>query len=389
MVLASLLLLLLPAAGAPVVSVVGEVVAVPAPGEARLRVRGDSGAEVVVAFDDTTAFLRAKPGATTLAGAETVRAADLAKGDRVLCQGAAAEGGAPMRARRVVVMSRSDVDAAQQKQREDWRRRGSSGVVAAVDKGKREISLRLRAAPGATAPASLVVDAASPSVVFRRYAPGSLRFADAKAGTFEDVAVGDQVRVLGAKSPDGARVVAEQVVSGSFRVVRGVLKQSADGVLSVQEEGKGAGTVAVTLAEGALVRRLPPFVVTRLLRAASGETGDAPPGAGAAAAPGAGPGGPGGFGGAGGPGGRSMNPDEMLERLPAVAIADLKPGEEIAALGSRGPEASRLSALKLVAWTVPEAATAGARGNGRGGMGGGQQGDPFADLLGAGGETSW
>ena len=408
MVLASLLLFLLPAAGAPVVSVVGELVAVPAPGEAQLRVRGDSGAEVVVAFDDTTAFLRARPGATTLAGAETVRAADLAKGDRVLCQGAAAEGGAPMRARRIVVMSRSDVDAAQQKQREDWRRRGSSGVVAAVDAAKREFTLRLRTAPGATAPASLVVDASSPSVVFRRYAPGSLRFADARAGTFEDLAVGDQVRVLGAKSPDGARIVAEQLVSGSFRVVRGVLKQSTDGVLSVQEEGKGAGMVAVTLAEGALVRRLPPFVVTRLLRAASGETGDAPagawPGGGTAGAPGAGPGGasrsggpgsagapgpPGGFGGAGGPGGRSMNPDEMLERLPAVAITDLKPGEEIAALGSRGPEASRLSALKLVAWTVPETAAAGARGNGRGGMGGGQQGDPFADLLGAGGETSW
>ena len=84
-----------------------------------------------------------------------------------------------------------------------------------------------------------------------------------------------------------------------------------------------------------------------------------------------------------------MNPDEMLERLPAVAIADLKPGEEIAALGSRGPEASRLAALKLVAWTVPETAAAGARGRGRGAMGGGQQGDPFSDLLGAGGETSW
>jgi hypothetical protein len=177
-------------------------------------------------------------------------------------------------------------------------------------------------------------------------------------------------------------------------------------VLSVQGEGKGGGLVAVSIAGGALVRRLPPFMVTRLLRTAAGEGSEAggevmPSGspAGGSGAPGraggpgmaAGPVGPAGPGG--GPGGfgagRGTNADEMLERLPAVAVADLKPGEEIAALGSRGSDTSRLSALKLVAWTVPEAATAGARGNGRGAMGGGTQGDPFSDLLGAGGDTSW
>jgi len=386
MVLASLLSLLsfiLPAAGTPVVSLVGEVLATPAAGESGILVRSDAGLEVAVAFDERTAFLRTKPGATTLAGAEAVRAEDVAKGDRVLCQGAPGENGAPMRARRVVVMARADVDAAQQKQREEWRRRGSSGVVAAVDAAKRLITLRVRAAAPAAEPVTLVVDASSPSVEFRRYAPGSLRFADARPGEFGDVALGDQVRVLGSKSPDGVRVTAEQVVSGTFRVVRGVLKQSADGVLSVREEGKGGGLVAVTIADGALVRRLPPFVVARLLRTASGEArepgGGGWPGAGGARPPGAPPGGA----------GRGLNPDDMLERLPAVAVADLKPGEEIAALGSRGSDPSRLSALKLVAWTVPETTTAGARGNGRGAMGGGQQGDPFSDLLGAGGDSSW
>ncbi len=407
-----LLAWILPAADAAPTSLVGEVVAVPwAGGVSALRVRSDSGAEVAVLFGTSTVFLRARPGATTLAGAEPMAADAVAKGDRVLCQGAPGDGGT-LRARRIVVMARADVDAAQQKQREDWRRRGTSGVVVKIDPPARAFVARVRAAPGAApaggaGEATVVVDASSPGVAFRRYAAGSLRFTDARPAEFADLAIGDQVRVLGRRSEDGSRIVAEQVVSGSFRIVRGVLKQSADGVLSVQEEGRGGGVVAVSVADGALVRRLPPFVVARLLRAASGETADASAAGGprtragtvavpeAGAPRGAGPGADqraGGWqGGGGGP--RFGDPDEMLERLPPVAVGDLRPGEEVAALGPRTGEADRLQALKLVAWTVPEtpAGGPGGRTGGRGRPGGaeGAPADPFSDLLGAGGDASW
>ena len=300
MLVASILLLasVLPAV-ATSTSLVGQVVAVPsAGGPAALRVRGDSGAEVSVILDASTVFLRARPGATTLAGAEPMKAEEVAAGDRVLCQGTAEADGVSLRARRVVVMTRADVDAAQQKQREDWRRRGVAGVVVTIDPAAHAIVARLRTAPvpatpasagapatagapAAAPPATITIDASAPAVVFRRYAQGSLKFADARPSAFADVAVGDQLRALGNRSADGSRIVAEQVVSGSFRIVRGVLKESAEGALSVQEEGRNGKLVAVSVADGALVRRLPPFVVARLLRTASGDTAEAPAGPGA------------------------------------------------------------------------------------------------------------
>ena len=83
----------------------------------------------------------------------------------------------------------------------------------------------------------------------------------------------------------------------------------------------------------------------------------------------------------------------MLERLPPVAVADLHPGEEVAALGPRGEDTGRLQALKLVVWTVPETPAGGTGGRmgarGRAGGGEGAQADPFSDLLGAGGDASW
>ena len=59
---------------------------------------------------------------------------------------------------------------------------------------------------------------------FRRYAPDSVRFSDAKPGSFADLKVGDQLRVLGEKNADGTRIKAEAIVSGSFRNIAGVIK---------------------------------------------------------------------------------------------------------------------------------------------------------------------
>lgn len=187
--------------GTAVSSVVGEVAAAPAPG-GPLTVRRDGGGDVRVELAAATAVLRTRPGATSLEGAEPITAAAVAVGDRVLAQGTLSEDGTTLRARRVV---RRDV-------------------------------------------------------VFLRYAPESVRFADARPGAFEDVKPGDQVRVLRTRSADGRRVAAETVVSGSFRVLRGTATavDPARGTLTVQATGQGAPSVAVAVGPQTLVRRLPP-----------------------------------------------------------------------------------------------------------------------------------
>jgi len=354
-------------------NVVGELASI-APAEKRIVVRQDKGGEVSVSWDEATTFLRARPGATSLEGATTLAPAELVAGDRLLCRGTLDASGARLGANRVVVMTRSDVETRRQREREDWQKRGLAGTVASVDATALEFGLRLTQAGTAR---TLVVEAAAPAVAFRRYAPGSVRFSDARAGAFADLAVGDQVRVLGNRSADGTRLVAEQVVSGAFRVVRGVVAEvdPAGRTLSVRDGSRGGGLVTVTVGPEALLRRLPPMMVMRLLRSsdpASAETGASAPGA---------PGGP-------ASPGRAPDPDEALERLPAVTLAEVAKGEEVAVLGPREAPATGLPAIKLAVWTMPSwpAGGRGGRGRGEGATG---TADPFSDLLGAGGDTPW
>jgi hypothetical protein len=364
-------------------NVVGELASLSSAAQ-RLVVRKDGGGELTVSYDEHTAFLRTRPGATSLEGATAMPPAELAAGDRLLCRGTLDGSGARLSANRVVVMTRGDVEARRQREREDWQRRGIAGVVSAVDPVTHEISVRITQ-NGALK--TVVVGAGAPAVVFRRYAPASVRFSETCPGSFADVATGDQLRVLGNHSADGTRVVAEQIVSGAFRVVRGVVSDvdAAKGKLVVRDGSRGGGLVAVAVGPDTLLRRLPPMMVARLLRAAEGPTagaegsgGSSPAGRAAPAASG------GGWAGAG----RAPDPDEALDRLPPATLAEMSKGDEIAVLGPKQADAVAWPAIKLAVWTLPSWPSGGRGGRGRGEAGPGSA-DPFSDLLGVGGETPW
>ena len=53
--------------------------------------------------------------------------------------------------------------------------------------------------------------------VIRRYAPDSIRFADARNGAVAEMAKDDQVRVIGEKNAEGTEMAAEELVFGTFR----------------------------------------------------------------------------------------------------------------------------------------------------------------------------
>src|SRR5271166_337914 len=296
----------------------------------------DSGAEVTVAIQPSTRLLRMAPGQTDLKQATAIQAQDLQVGDRLLAGGTSADGGKSVTATSAVVMTRADVAAKQEHEREDWQKRGVGGVVKAVDAGAGTITL----STGTLASSTPLTVKISKETIIRRYAPDSVKFDDAKPGTLAQIKPGDQLRARGTKSADGNELAAEEIVSGTFRSVAGtvIATDAAAGTITLTDlVSKRPVTVRVN--SDSQMRKLPPAVAQRIaMRLKGGPAGvpGAPAGAGASTpsraseAQGAGGGG-GGFR-QGGP------PDfqQMLGRMPAVTLAELQKGEALMVVATEG-----------------------------------------------------
>ena len=305
-------------------SVIGEVAARDLVAR-RLTLKPDAGGSVEVTVQERATILRTKPGAPTLADATRVPLEEVVVGDRVLARGALSDDKGSLAARQLVVMTRDDIARKQEAERNEWRRRGVLGVVTAVDPDKGEIRLRVgRMALGQP----LVVETADRNVVFRRYAPDSVKFSDARPSALGEVRVGDQLRALGDRGPDGSGLAAEQVVFGTFRTVSGTVTAVDRGrneVMMRAEESRR--TLTVTVGPDARVRRLPPEMGARLARA-----GEGPP--------------PEGRRGSREPAG---GPEDLLERMPVTTLAELKAGDRILVASTEGSDPGRLNAIALVA----------------------------------------
>ncbi|MER3428930.1 MAG: hypothetical protein C4334_12745 [Pyrinomonas sp.] len=328
--------------------VMGEVQSVDATSK-RLIVRADgTGESVEVRIDDGTRFLRTRPGATTLEGATPITLGDVSAGDRVWARGRVAEDRKSVPARAVIVMTKADIAEKRERERAEWIRRGVVGTVTAVDPARREITLQARSFGG---PQTIVVEA-GPAVKFRRYAPDSVKFDDAKPSAFEEIRVGDQLRAKGERSPDGMRFKAEEIVSGSFRTVFGTVV-SADPVSREVKikDLQSQQTLTVVTGKGAMLRRIPAEFAAMLAQRVNGQGGamrrrpdgqQGPPRDVMAGPPQSGPG-----------GGRMMrggfDVQEMLERLPALEVSELKPGDLIVVQSTRGADPTRLTAVMVVA----------------------------------------
>jgi len=192
---------------------------------------------------------------------------------------------------------------------------------------------------------------------FRRYAGDSVKFEDAKPGTLAQIQVGDQLRVLGAKSDDGSSIQAEEVVSGSFKNLAGLIAtiDEANGTLTLKDLATKK-TVTVTITANSNVRALPPQAAAMFAARAKGGPaggGGAPPqGAGQADASG---------GGRPGGAGRTAGGDlsQLVGRLPNKTIADLKVGDAVMIVASQpDPGSSKVTAVTLLSGVEPILAAA-------------------------------
>ncbi len=324
----------------------------------KITLKTDAGAEMAVLLGDGASFRRVAPGQTDLKQAAEITFPDVTVGDRILvARGQVSSDQKSVAATLVVVMTKTDIARKQESDRAEWQKRGVSGVVSAVDAAAKQVTINVRTMEGLK---PLVISLADRALL-RRYAPDSVRFADAKVGTFADLAVGDQVRALGTRSADGSSFSAEEMVSGAFRNIAGT-------VISVDLAG---GTIKVTdldtkkpllvkINNDSTLRRMQQQVAQMLAVRLNAPAG-APAGGNA---PAGGPQRSGGPGGPGGPGGmRGGMPDfqQIIERMPAFKLDELKPGDALIVAATRGADAGQVTAITLLAGVEPILTTPASR----------------------------
>jgi len=313
-------------AAAPAERTIGDVIKADAAG-GRIRIKLENGGEREIAVGSGTRCLRVAPGEKDLSQAVAITPADLREGDRVLVRGAA-PASERLLAETIVVMTKGDITRKQEAERAEWNRRGIFGRVAAMDAAAGEIAVETSTAQG---PGKLTV-AVSGATRLRRYRPDSVKFGDARPSTLAELQVGDQMRALGRKSEDGDRYAAEEVVSGAFRTIAALVisTDAASGTLKATDlETKKPLLVRVTPESN--LRKLAPMAAA-MLAARLGPGGAAPSGP---------------------QQGRAPDLQTMLERMPAVTLDELKPGDAILVASTVGSTPGAVTAITLLAGVEP------------------------------------
>jgi co-chaperonin GroES (HSP10) len=316
-----------------------------------LTLKTDAGQIVTVSVAEGVHILQLAPGSTDLKTAQAIALKDIAVGDRVLVNGKAGDDAGSFAATRVILMKSSDIAQKHEAEQADWQKRGTGGIVSAVDAGTGMLTVAVGARKVAVTTSS--------STQFRRYAGDSVKFEDAKPGTLAQIQVGDQLRVLGTKSEDGSSIPAEVVVSGSFKNLAGLIASidAANGTLTLKDLATKK-TVTVTITANSNVRTLPPQAAAMFAaraKSSSAAGGASPQPAGQSETSG---------GGRQGGGGRTAGGDlsQLVSRLPNKTIADLKVGDAVMIVASQ-PDANSatVTAVTLLSGVEPIlAATPGA-----------------------------
>jgi len=325
----------------------------------------DAGAEVKIVVPPEARLQRVPPGAKDMKEAVAIQLSELQAGDRILVRGDREEKPGPLVATSLVAMKKGDIAEKQSREREEWQRRGTGGLVRSVDAANGVVTIGTMTAAGTKDVAIYT----SKATIFRRYAPGSVKFDEAKPSSLAEITVGDQLRARGTRRPDGLDFTADEIVSGSFRNIAGtiVVVDPSGGTLTVSDLTTNKN-VEIKLTPDSQLRKLPQPMAQRIAIRLKGGTSDAAaPGAtakpedastkpaggspqGAAGGPGGGTGGPP-NGGAWRQGGGDLQ--QMLSRLPASALSDFQKGDAVMIVATSGQQDARPTAITLLGGVEP------------------------------------
>lgn len=315
-----------------------------------ITLKMQSAPDILVAVQESAQMMRIAPGEKDLTHATPMQLRDVQVGDRMLVGGKPRESDQVFLADMVIVIKSADIAEKRQQDRQDWQARSTGGIVSAIDAATETITISI-------APEYSVKVRTSRDTSFMRYTPGSVRFADAKPGDFQQVRIGDQLRARGNRSPDGKELVAEQVVSGTFRNIAGLLLSvdSAANTVTVSDV-LSRKPVVVGIAKDSQLRKLSPAMaqgfVSLLRGIAQGSSSS--PGTSASRVPpdqassqAQRPASP----------QASAAPDiqRMLAQVPVATVADLQAGDAVMIVSTEasGKEHPTVMAITLVSGVEP------------------------------------
>jgi hypothetical protein len=333
-----------------------------------ITLTSQAGASIAVTVQDGARVLRIEPGEKDLKNATAITLQDLQVGDRILIVGKASDDAKSFVATSIVAMKKTDIEAKQQKDRDDWQKRGVGGLVTSADQAAGTITISVASLAG---PKPLVVQV-SKDTVLRRYAPDSVKFDAAKRVTIEQIKPGDQLRARGTRSADGMSIEAEEIVAGSFRNIAGTISSidtSTNTITVMDLATKLPLTVKVTA--DSEVRKLPLMmaqgIAARLKGIPTGGTGT--PGqssgqgqvagansthsAGNPATPGGAGGQAGAAGGAGRRGGGAGDFQQIVNRMPPATLTDFQKGDAVMIVSTEGTETGAVTAITLLGGVEP------------------------------------
>jgi len=338
-----------------------------------------------VVLSGKTEYKRVPPDNPALKAAVASSFGDIGVGDKLIVTGIISADKKSLPAKSVYLMTKADIVQRQTKEQEQWRTRGISGKVTAVNAPAKQLTVSTPGIMGEKVTVLTVKD----DTDFRRYAPDSVQFSQAKQSSLNEIKAGDSIRALGDKSADGAALTAERIVTGSFQTIGGTVKaiDAAKNEITITNiQTKKDMTIVV--GSNSVLKQFPAEMAQRLAMTQGGGADIQPGGAGARQggmrppqsanpqggqptnAQGQGANRQMGQGGGmrGGAGGGSI--DDMLERFPNITVADLKVGDMIAVSSTKGTDLTRVTAIKLLSGVEPFLRMAQAAGGRR--QGGGQ-----------------
>ena len=336
-------------------------------GTGMIVLTNETGVETKVIVGTDVKFLRVPPGSKDLKEATPIQISDLAVGDRILVRGKPGEESGTFVASSVISMKKEDLAAKQAREREEWQRHGIGGMVKSVDPAAGVVTVGTLGVAGKKD----VEVHVSNSTIVRRYAPGSVKFDDAKTSSLAEIHAGDQLRARGAKTEDGGSLTADEVVAGSFRNIAGTISavDASKGTITVTDLANNK-QVEVKITPESQVRKLPAPMAQRIAarlkgtpadEAATTAAGGAPPTGGRPAGQPTTAGGMQGAGGTGRPGGMTGGGavggggdlQQMLSRLPATPLSEFQKGDAVVIVATSQVNDSKVVAITLLGGVEP------------------------------------
>jgi uncharacterized protein DUF5666 len=316
-----------------------------------LVLKTDAGPEVTINLLDGTRIMRLAPGQTDLKNATPMTLPEVQVGDRMLVRGRPGENDAVV-AISVVVMKQGDVAQKQQRDREDWQKRGTGGIVSAIDAASGNITVAVN-------PTLSVVVKTSKDTSFLRYAANSVKFSDAQKSSIDQIKTGDQLRARGERSADGKELAAEEIISGTFRNIAGTISSidAANSTITVKDV-LAKKTVVIKFNSDSQLRKLAPQMAQRLaffLKGGAATVQGGAPASGATTTVGTPAAGATGSSTSGprpaGPGAPDFQ--QILSRIPSVTLAELQKEDAVMVVATQGNAGGEVTAITLLGGVEP------------------------------------